>query len=74
MQRNMRNSAPDRSYPTPTIQKIIGGDLPHCMEDYTPVMAYVPWQEWGRQFGEMEALMQGTLFPALVKPFCGGRN
>ena len=37
----------------------------------TPVMAYVPWQNWGDLYSEPQALSRGTLFAALDKPFCG---
>lgn len=41
---------------------------------FTPVMAYVPFQEWEEPFCEMEALCVGTLFPSLEKPFLGKRG
>ena len=43
--------------------------------DYdTPVMAYVPWQEWGEVYDEVEALCVGTLFRSLNKPLLGKRG
>ncbi|NLL17615.1 MAG: spore coat associated protein CotJA [Clostridia bacterium] len=32
-------------------------------------MAYVPWQRYGRIFSPREALMKGTLFPELYRPY-----
>lgn len=34
-------------------------------------MAYVPMQKFGEIYNESDALMRGTLFPELDKPFCG---
>lgn len=31
--------------------------------------AYVPWQRYGRTFSPREALMRGTLFPDLYRPY-----
>jgi len=37
-----------------------------------PGMAYVPWQKWTGLFNLDVALLKGTLFEALDKPFLGG--
>lgn len=34
-------------------------------------MAYVPWQLWSTTFEPDKALMNGTMFPELYKPFLG---
>lgn len=34
-------------------------------------MAYVPWQMWEALYNEKTALMRGTAFPSLFKPFEG---
>ena len=55
---------------------------PPCGEDPTPLpasptptMAYVPFQQWSSSLHSAErALDSGTLFPALDKPFYGGRR
>ncbi len=43
-------------------------------EKMTLAMAYVPVQEWGDLYTEDAALQNGTLFPALDKPFLGGKQ
>lgn len=37
-------------------------------------MAYVPWQRWNQTYELDKALMCGTLFPELNKPFYGKRG
>lgn len=44
--------------------------LPH---DTAVAMAYVPFQQWCEPYGMEKALIRGTLFPVLDKPFMGGR-
>ena len=40
-----------------------------------PAMAYVAYQQWDAELLSAErALTAGTLFPALEKPFYGGRR
>lgn len=34
-------------------------------------MAYVPWQTFGQVYDPKRALMAGTIFPELDKPFTG---
>lgn len=34
-------------------------------------MAYVPWQTFGQIYDPKKALMAGTIFPELDKPFTG---
>lgn len=34
-------------------------------------MAYVPWQTFGKTYDPRKALMAGTIFPELDKPFTG---
>ncbi len=43
-------------------------------KDPVPAMAYVPYQQYEPQnlYSPEQALMQGTLFPVLDKPFFGG--
>lgn len=43
-------------------------------EDPVPAMAYVPFQQYGAVYEPEEALLYGTLFPDLNKPFCGGKE
>ena len=40
-------------------------------EDPVPTMAYVPFQLDKTVYSADMALMEGTLFPTLNKPFCG---
>ena len=42
-------------------------------EDPAFAIAYVRWQELNNVYEPEEALKQGTLFPALDKPFYGRR-
>ena len=35
-----------------------------------PAMAYVPYQQSGKQYSVETAIEKGTLFPVLNKPFC----
>lgn len=37
-------------------------------------MAYVPWQCWNQTYELEKALMCGTIFPELDKPFLGRRG
>lgn len=37
-------------------------------------MAYIRDQQYGRIYGDAEALSKGTLFPALYMPYEGGRR
>lgn len=34
-------------------------------------MAYVPWQQFGQVYDPKKALITGTIFPELDKPFTG---
>lgn len=40
---------------------------------FPPVMAYVPWQQWGELYDADCGLMQGTIFKELNMIFCGMR-
>ena len=40
---------------------------------FPPVMAYVPWQQWGEMYDTECALKQGTIFKDLNYVFCGVR-
>ncbi len=40
---------------------------------FPPVMAYVPWQQWGELYDADCGLMQGTIFKDLNYIFCGVR-
>ena len=40
---------------------------------FPPVMAYVPWQQWGELYDTTCALNQGTIFKDLNYIFCGVR-
>ena len=42
-------------------------------EDSAYAIAYVRWQDLSQIYEPEEALKQGTLFPALDKPFYGRR-
>ena len=39
-----------------------------------PAMAYVPFQQYGAVYQPEQALMAGTLFPDLDKPFLRGKE
>ena len=46
----------------------------YTMPDTFPLaMSYVPYQKFNNYYSEEEALMNGTLFPELDKPFMKGR-
>ena len=42
-------------------------------ENWTPAMAYVPWQAWEKTYEPAEGFKDGTIFPCLNLPFLGGR-
>ena len=42
-------------------------------EAFPPVMAFVPWQQWGDLYEPECALKQGTIFKDLNYVFCGTR-
>jgi len=46
---------------------------PKITGDYPPVMAYVPWQQWGDLYEPDCGLKQGTIFKDLNYIFCGTR-
>lgn len=39
-----------------------------------PAMAYVPYQQPGKQYSTDQAIEKGTLFPVLNKPFLCGKE
>lgn len=39
--------------------------------DFPVGMCYVPWQKFGQVYDPKRALMVGTIFPELDKPFTG---
>lgn len=41
--------------------------------DFVVGMAYVPWQRWYNVYEPCKAIVRGTLFPVLDKPFEGGK-
>lgn len=41
-------------------------------KEMVPGMCYVPWQKWEGLYNLDVAIMKGTLFAALDKPFLGG--
>ncbi len=44
-----------------------------CLEEssaYPVGMSYTPWQSWSCPYDAHRALMSGTIFPELDKPFC----
>ena len=47
---------------------------PSIPDDATPTMAYIPLQLDLMSYETDEALMNGTLFPTLDKPFMRGRR
>ena len=49
-------------------------DMYEHLQHLEPAMAYVPYQEWCETFDLSCALKNGTIFPALCKPFCGKRG
>jgi hypothetical protein len=49
-------------------------DAMQSMEDcagQVPAMTYVPWQTFTKAYEPQKALMTGTIFPELDKPFTG---
>lgn len=44
------------------------------LENMSIAMAYVPWQHWRSTYEPDKALMIGTIFPELNKPFYGKRG
>lgn len=44
---------------------------PYFVTEETIAMAYVPWQKWRKIYSPEHALMAGTAFEELHKPFCG---
>lgn len=43
-------------------------------DSFPLAMAYVPWQQWNNTYDLDRALMTGTIFPELDKPFRGVRK
>lgn len=43
------------------------------LRDLPLTMVYAPMQPFGKSYGTQEALMAGTLFPDIDKPFKGRR-
>lgn len=43
------------------------------VDDMALTMAYVPWQQFSETYEPAKALMVGTIFPELDKPFYGRR-
>lgn len=43
-------------------------------DNMTVAMAYVPWQYLNKTYEPEKALMAGTIFPELDKPFTGKRG
>lgn len=41
----------------------------HMRDDFALAMAYVPWQYFGNVYEPDKALLVGTIFPELDKPF-----
>ena len=48
--------------------------LPAFPPEYSLAMAYVPFQSWGQTYADEEALIAGTLYPELNKPFLCGKG
>ena len=53
------------SAPTPRNREMVSG------ENFALAMAYVPMQQFEETYDPEQALDNGTLFPALNKPFLG---
>lgn len=45
-----------------------------CLNNKPIAMAYVPWQHFNSVYEPDKALMCGTIFPELNKPFLGKRG
>ncbi|MCR5702509.1 MAG: spore coat associated protein CotJA [Lachnospiraceae bacterium] len=45
----------------------------NAINDCPPVMAYVPWQQWGDLYEPDCGIKQGTIFKDLNYIFCGTR-
>ncbi len=44
------------------------------MTQQVPAMCYVPWQRWDELYEPSRAIMRGTMFPVLDKPFMIMKN
>ena len=47
------------------------GAKENLKEEFPVAMAYVPWQKFQNTFSPSKALMCGTIFEELYKPFLG---
>lgn len=45
--------------------------MPCDIDGMSVAMAYVPWQTFTKSYEPQKALMIGTIFPELDKPFVG---
>lgn len=53
----------------------LSGESPSPLpEVIVPAMAYIPYQQQGKQYDTKCAIEKGTLFPTLDKPFLCGRE
>lgn len=46
----------------------------NCISEKPLAMAYIPWQKFSKTYEPQKALMRGTIFPELDKPFIGKRG
>lgn len=60
------------SYPPVCTDSVI--NIYHHVDQMPLAMAYVPMQKYDVTYDPCKALMLGTAFPELCKPFCGKRG
>ena len=61
-----------KDFITPTAEVRERSNFSTTPLDMLPLtMTYTPMQRFGEIYNEDEALMRGTLFPDIDKPFCG---
>lgn len=51
-----------------------GMTMDDSCSDKAVAMAYVPWQYFSKAYEPQKALMIGTIFPELDKPFLGRKG
>jgi hypothetical protein len=66
------SGAAGSSFLQPGVSCCPSTDIGYLEQQYALAMAYVPWQQWKSTYGPERALIQGTVFPELDKPFIFG--
>lgn len=71
MNRSQNNFGNNGSYTSNRCNSSANGCGNGLPSDAPVAMAYVPWQKFTTTFEPQKALMTGTIFPELDKPFTG---